>query len=331
MIYQNKIQASIILLLKNGEKYIEEVLDAIFSQQFYGKYEVICIDSGSTDRTLDIVKKYNVKLTMIRSQEFNHGETRNLGAQLADIKSSFLVYLSQDATPANKYWLQNLINPMLEDSQVAGCFSRHVPRKGTSPALIRQLTQNWQTGGKEQLVKQIPSMHEYLQNRFFYNFFSNTSSAIRKCIWLNTPFKTVSFAEDALWAEEVLVKGYKIVFEPSSVVIHSHDYPLMEQFRQNFDHSYAMKKLFNPTDYNKLIYWIRSFLVIPIHVWQDWVFIYKSESCKQLLTHQKVYYQFHSIGWHISSVVGAFIGANYEKLPQSLRILFSRQETLRRK
>ncbi len=55
------VDASIILVIKNEERYIGEVLDAIYRQDYHGRFEVVVVDSGSTDRTLEIVSRYPEK------------------------------------------------------------------------------------------------------------------------------------------------------------------------------------------------------------------------------------------------------------------------------
>jgi len=139
--------SSIILLVKNGERYLEELLDSVFAQRDAGQFEVVAIDSGSGDRSKEILRKFPLQLHEIPPQEFNHGATRNLGAKLACPDSQYLVYLTQDATPADASWLAHLIRPMQEDPEVGGVFSRHIPRPDAAPALARQLLTVWQTGG----------------------------------------------------------------------------------------------------------------------------------------------------------------------------------------
>ena len=68
---------SIIIPVKNGSDTIVSCLDAIFKQTLISKTEVIIIDSGSTDGTLDILKEYDVHIENIDSKDFNHGDTRN--------------------------------------------------------------------------------------------------------------------------------------------------------------------------------------------------------------------------------------------------------------
>jgi rhamnosyltransferase len=324
---------SIIILTKNAEFFLMEILISISQQKFNGDYEVIIIDSGSKDKTIPMVLEFknilNIKIHKLSPDKFNHGETRNLGGYLSDDCVSFLVYLSQDATPADENWLQNLINPLLQDETVAGVFSRHIPRQSSSPAYVRQLTKNWQTGGNHQIIKSMPeSERVFFENRFFYNAFSNTSSAIRKSVWQVIPFEKVPFAEDALWAEKVIRNGYKIVYEPSSRVLHSHDYSLVEQFRQNVDHAWAMKILFNPPEYSKKNYPLKLFLSIPLNVWQDWIFIYNQQPFKTQGLLRKIKYQFHSIGWHTATALGTSVGIFGDKLPKSLIRLLSRQQVI---
>jgi len=322
--------STIILLVKNGEKYLAELLTQVYAQRGAGTYEVLAIDSGSRDRSKSILRQFPVRLHEISPQEFNHGETRNLGARLAHPASEYLVYLTQDATPADDGWLAHLLAPLRESPAVAGVFSRHVPRPHTAPALARQLQTVWQTGGSERLVKTMPADRQaYERSKLYYANFSDTSSAIRRAVWQQVPFRPLPFAEDADWADRALQAGYTVVFEPASRVIHSHDYPVLEQFRQNVDHTAGMKELFPGSIYQGWQSWLRLFAGIPKQVMHDWRYTFQTQPFSKSPTKQKLFWLAHSPAWHIASATGTFIGAHLHWLPAGLRRDLSRQERLR--
>ena len=103
----------------NGECYLAEILDAVYRQDSVFDFEVVVIDSGSTDGTLSILREYRqLRLIEILNTEFQHGRTRNLAAH--DARGQFVAYLTQTATPAHSRWLQMLIRHFLEDERVAG-------------------------------------------------------------------------------------------------------------------------------------------------------------------------------------------------------------------
>lgn len=322
---------TIVLLVKDGEAFLGEALGSIYSQEADFDFQIIAIDSGSRDRSREILRQYPATLVEIPSQEFNHGETRNLGVRLAGSETEFVVYLSQDAVPQKK-WLACLIQPLLDDEQVAGVFSRHVPRPGASPALVRQLTTRWQTGAQQRFVKQMPAgAEEYRRNRLYYTYFSNTSSAIRKSVWDRIPFRRLDFAEDADWADRVLQAGHKLVFEPASVVIHSHDYGFMEQFRQSVDYAYAIKRLFRPPVYEGTMNWIRVFAGVPREVWWDWQLVWYHSPIASETIWSKMKWMGHSPLWQVTSALGTWVGAHLDRVPAALRLWLSRQERLRQR
>ena len=82
---------SIIIAMYNMEKYIEECLDSIFDQEFE-PLEVIVVDDGSTDRSLEIAKKYPVKI--IQQENSGQAAARNLALQHA--KGEFIAYVDAD-------------------------------------------------------------------------------------------------------------------------------------------------------------------------------------------------------------------------------------------
>ncbi len=307
---------SIIIPVKNAGRYVEKQLRAIFSQDDVPQPKVILIDSGSTDETLRIAERYPVRVIHIRPEDFNHGETRNLGAR--ESSGDYIVFLTQDATPANSSWLKNLIKPVREDEKVAGSFSRHIPRAGCSIPLARQIEEEWeQTGGLKRIVKQADSREELESRKSFYVYFANTSSCLRRSAWEKFPFRDVEFGEDADWVERVLLAGYRIVYEPSSAVLHSHDYSLGEQLRQHFDYGRFVRS---------------SDLAPPITIRKTLATQMKSLGSDLRYIRRKGYpfrRFFYSIPFHTACVWGRWLGEHSEKLPMGLLKTLSRQKTIK--
>jgi rhamnosyltransferase len=115
-----KISASIVVLTFNGEEFLNDLLYMATSQVSSRGFEVIVIDSGSKDRTLEIVGAYpTVKLVQIPNAEFGHGKTRNKACDLA--KGDYVLFLTQDAVPAHTGWLEYMLEPFgLNDDAQTG-------------------------------------------------------------------------------------------------------------------------------------------------------------------------------------------------------------------
>lgn len=288
-------------------------------------FEVIAVDSGSQDGTLEILVAFPVRLFQIPPQTFNHGETRNFGAQQASLSSRYLVYLTHDATPTPG-WLEALLAAVDESPRVAGAFSRHLPRPTCPPPMARLLTQEWeQSGTPNRVVKQLTDKDDYARRRAYYAWFSNTSSCIRREVWEAFPFARVDFAEDAEWADRVLRAGYTLIYEPASGVIHSHDYSLWDQFAQNMDHARGMTRHFelpvNPVR-SGLFWMMREFLRL---FWLDARYL----AAQPMPLWRKLYWLGYSPLWHLASHLGARLGRGYDKLPAWLIRRISKQERMK--
>lgn len=125
------IEVSVVIPVKNGERYLDRVLKKVFSQNINSKLEVIIIDSGSQDSTLEIAGKYPVKVVEISAEEFGHGRTRNQGAQIAS--GEIIVFLNADAIPRDENWLKSLITNLKNGEKIAGAYSRIYPRADCNP------------------------------------------------------------------------------------------------------------------------------------------------------------------------------------------------------
>ncbi|OGP88467.1 MAG: hypothetical protein A2156_03300 [Deltaproteobacteria bacterium RBG_16_48_10] len=301
------VKISIIILVKNGEAYLEEVLKGVFSQNVEEKVEVVAIDSGSTDRSKVILAKFPVRVTEIPSTLFNHGETRNLGASLS--RGRYLVYLTQDAIPGDDRWLKKLVEPLEEDPQVAGAYSSHRPRKDCPLMEKRQILQTELTSGKKKRVNVAVGNPAYERSPYPFIWFSNTSSCIRKEVWEKIPFRRLEFAEDQDWAKRVLEAGYKTVYVPDSIVIHSHHYRPIKNFRRHFEHARAMREIFGREEFPQFK---AIFSATRQSVKADFQF-FRSETGNPWGFYR---WFFPSLFWYVSAFAGLWSGTHLEKIPR---------------
>ena len=234
---EQRMLASVIILTKNGELYFRSLLDALFSQVLDGRFEVIVIDSGSRDSTLNIVADYpDVRLYEIPPEEFGHGKTRNLDAELAH--GEFLVYIPQDATPVGHNWLEKLLRPFANPS-MAGVYARQVPRSDAS-AMEKFFLLDAYSSTPE--TKSLARDEEASLARCF---FSTVSGAVRTSVWARHPFReNIIMSEDQAWANEVMQAGHAVAYEPDSCVLHSHQYRIADVFRRNFDSGYSIRQIY---------------------------------------------------------------------------------------
>jgi len=229
------IETSIIIPTKNGGEDIGACLEAVYSQKGTGPFEVIVIDSGSTDATLEIARRYPVRLERIPPETFHHARTRNYAAGLA--KGEVLVFLSQDAIPASDTWLAAFLRNFNELA-VGAVYGRQLPK--AESGLERRSAFAFMYGA-DRIVK-MPMDGIGLGHKYYH--FSNANSAIRKIVWEATPFpEELKVFEDVGIAKRILGSGWSIVYEPEAAVYHSHDFPLDVLFKRYFDIGVVYQRL----------------------------------------------------------------------------------------
>lgn len=224
----NPNDLSIVILTKNGGPLFKEVLAGLFACEGIRATEILIIDSGSTDATLEYATEYpQIRIHRIPPSEFGHGRTRNLGAQMT--KGPTIVYLVQDATPATPDFLERLSAPLAEEN-FAGAFGRQLPRPWTNK--IEQIFLEHTYPDR----REVRACADARQLGIKSIFFSNVCSAIRRDVWEQIPFdESLIMSEDQLWAKQALLAGHQLVYEPGAMVFHSHNYGLKDVFKRNFD------------------------------------------------------------------------------------------------
>jgi rhamnosyltransferase len=226
---------SVLLLTKNGRSDLEQLLPVLYGQRETAPFEVIACDSGSTDGTLELLRRFPLRLVEILPDNFHHAGTRNFVAGLA--RGRILIFLSQDAIPASDLWLSGLISNF-DDPRVGAVYGRQIPKPGSS--LERQGALN-AIYGETKLIKD-PENCNGMGYRYYH--FSDANAAIRRSVWEAVRFpEHLRVFEDLGIAKLILDEGWKIVYEPAAPVYHSHHHTTLGLFKRYFDIGYTLKVL----------------------------------------------------------------------------------------
>lgn len=314
----SKVDISVVILAKNEERYIASTLDMVFRQDIDKEYEVIIIDSGSQDRTLDIAKRYPVKIVEIPAKEFCHGRTRNQGAQIAS--GEIVVFLNADATPMNEDWLKSLVANFKNDEKIVGVYSYTYPRRNCNPLRFWEILNENTNKRQIKYIDNFDGDYQHMDPRDKRRIlvFQTISCAIRKELLLKYPFKDMEFGEDLEWSKRNMEKGFKIAFEPKSMVLHSHNfyYSFIETFKKYFDDAKLNNQLLNMWSW-------RNFPTLA------GCMAYKIlRDISYILGLNKGF--FYKIGWlfyspviRLAEFLGIIVGANSQHLPYKLNSAFS--------
>lgn len=212
---------SVVIPVKNGTPWLDSSLTGIMKQSLFHQTEIVVIDSGSTDGTLALLKKYPVRVYSVPPSEFNHGLTRNYGVALS--RGEYVVMTVQDATPADDLWLQKLLSGFSVAENVAGvCGSQVVAHSRYANPV------DWfrPVGEPEIVVQRYDSPQAFhaltpLQKMRACGW-DDVNAMYKRSALLQIPFRKISYGEDAVWAKEALLAGHTLVYKPEARVYHYH-------------------------------------------------------------------------------------------------------------
>ena len=230
--------ATVFVPTWNGGSLWRRVLDRVMNQATDFDYEVLVIDSGSKDETLEITRSYpEVRLIQIPNSEFNHGLTRNRG--VLEARGEIVALLTQDAEPLDENWLQTLVSNF-DDPSVSGAYCHQLPRDDCNPFQKDRL-RGWTRGQGEPERKRLDSKEGWDSltpwERYRLIAFDDVASCVRKSVMSELPFERRQFGEDIAWAKTAILAGSTLVMDPRSVVVHSHNNPIFYEFKRVYlDH-----------------------------------------------------------------------------------------------
>jgi glycosyltransferase involved in cell wall biosynthesis len=231
---------SIILRSFNEGWALRETLPALQAQA-YRNWELIVIDSGSTDDSVDLIRAAHPRhFIQIRPEQYNPSRVLNHGMELA--RGDFGIFLNADATPQGNRWLEPLVIA-LQDPRTAAVFGRQIPRPDSAAVYAHDYERCF---GSDR------------ESAGWDHFFSMVSSGLRKDIWAQRGFlEKMQYSEDDEYTRWCRAQGYRVVYCPESVVMHSHNYSPSEAYRRSFGEARALAAVWT----DKPLRWPRTVLL----------------------------------------------------------------------
>lgn len=215
---------------RNGGAVLARALAAVFAQECAQEYEVIALDSGSTDGTLERLAAWRVRVIPVAQDTFDWGRVRE--QLFTEARGEIVVSLSQDAIPASTHWLEALVRP-LEDPAIA------VSCGGSIPDAARAFPQfAWERNGRYYFTREIAKFRtRYGRGLSFAN------TAVRRSVWQTHHFDPQATGEDFQFQMKLHAAGLPIAFPDDAPVLHHHNYSLRGVYRRCRNEGLALREM----------------------------------------------------------------------------------------
>ncbi|HMM72050.1 MAG TPA: glycosyltransferase family A protein [Rhodocyclaceae bacterium] len=191
-----------VIRARNEQQALPATLAAIGSQRIGCPVEVVVVDSGSTDATLEIAHAAGARIVTI--PRYRPGLASNAGLRVAS--HPVCVLLSAPAFPDGPEWLAALVRPLCEDPTVAASFGRQLPVPDAAPIEDTFLRRTFDETTSRAI-------------------FSATSAALRRAVWSEHPFdESIASGgpDDREWCARIMAAGYRVAYVGEALVRRSH-------------------------------------------------------------------------------------------------------------
>ena len=286
----------IIPTYKPGKEF--EKLIGRLQKQEYPIHKIIIINTRTDIFPEELDRSnYEIEITHIEPDQFDHGGTRNMGAGMSD--ADIVVYMTQDAIPVDEKLIGTFAKIFEENPDIGIAYGRQLPREECN--IIERYTRRFNYPEKS-LIKTKEDLPKLGIKTFFC---SDVCAAYRRNYLLSAGgFENPTiFNEDMIFAGKRIYAGDKVAYVAEAKVIHSHNYTGRQQFHRNFDlavsqtqHPEVFEGVPSEGEGIRMVKATAKYLVRNGYPWKVFMLVYQS-GCKY---------------------IGYFLGKRYEKLPMWL-------------
>lgn len=237
-------KVSIVIPTKNAGTDFVFTLEKIRNQIGVRETELIIVDSGSTDDTMKLAKDHDAQVYTVKPTEFNHGLTRNYGAEQSS--GDYVLFMVQDAIPTSDYWLFNMVNVLESNKGIAAVTCRQFLRNDAD-LFVRYLSWTYYRALEfsRDEVRMTNSKFDDLsptEKRRLCGL-EDVCCLLRKNVFDKFKFKNIQYAEDLELGLRLQRNGYKLAFLYSVGVVHSHNRSASYYFKRNYVDSKSLPEI----------------------------------------------------------------------------------------
>ena len=191
---------------------------------------LLIIDSGSNDEYKNEIENMNCLVKKIDAKTFNHGGTRQMGADMFPDKDVY-IYLTQDAILADEYAINNIVEVFNNNNNVGCAYGRQLPHKEANIFATHARLFNYKD---KSYIYSIKDKEKYGMKTAFN---SNSFAAYRRKALKDVggfPINTI-LSEDMYVTAKMLLKNWSVAYCAEAKVYHSHNYTIWQEFKRYFD------------------------------------------------------------------------------------------------
>jgi len=217
---------SVIIPTYNAQGCLTQLLDVLQIQTL--KFELLIVDSSSTDKTVEIARTYTDNVIVIPQEEFDHGGTRAEAAKMAS--GDIIVFLTQDALPFDEHAIEDIVK-VFDNKLVAAAYGRQLSYEETNLFGKHLRAFNYTD---RSYFRDASDINEYgIKTAFLSDSFAAYRTTSLKAIgWFKNG---LIVGEDSYAGAKMILEGYTLAYVSEAKVYHSHSYSIVQEFRRYFD------------------------------------------------------------------------------------------------
>ena len=284
----------IIPTYKPGKEF-QELIHRL-QKQTYPIHRIIVINTQTGVFPTELESEpYQIEVTHIRPEDFDHGGTRNMGASIS--QADIVLYMTQDAVPEDERLIETFANVFEKHPEIGIAYGRQLPREDCN--VIERYTRRFNYPEKSRIKSKVDLPQLGIKTFFC----SDVCAAYRRNYLLSAGgFEDPTiFNEDMIFAGKRIMAGDRVAYVADAKVIHSHNYTGNQQFHRNFDlavsqaqHIEVFEGVPSEGEGIRMVKATAKYLIRSGQPLKIWNLVYQS-GCKY---------------------IGYFLGKRYEKLPK---------------
>jgi O-antigen biosynthesis protein len=224
---------SIVIPVLNGGIELDLLIRRLAHQRGVRSIEVIVVDSGSTDGSVERAREAGARVVEIPPQDFSHSHARNVGADEA--RGDHLLFMVQDAYPIGELWIYGLLSYLMDhrDQGVVAASCAEYCRSDSDPMYDCMIDTHYRFLGcrdRDRIGEHVGDDHTSLRTM---GQLSDVACIIPRALFQRFRYRG-KYAEDMDLGIRLIQAGHRIAMLASVKVIHSHRRPAWYFLKRSF-------------------------------------------------------------------------------------------------